>query len=64
MFRYYKCYISIELTYVKELTLIKQANQKSAVLVTIGNFLNKGFKFEPNVCSRCHDLLMMSMNLS
>ena len=27
-------------------------------------FLNKGFKFQPNVCNRCHDLLMMSMNLS
>ena len=27
-------------------------------------FLKKGFKFQPNVCSRCHDLLMMSMNLS
>ena len=27
-------------------------------------FLNKGFKFQPNVCIRCHDLLMMSMNLS
>ena len=27
-------------------------------------FLNKGFKFQPNVCSRCHELLMMSMNLS
>ena len=27
-------------------------------------FLNKGFKFKPNVCNRCHDLLMMSMNLS
>ena len=26
--------------------------------------LNKGFKFQPNFCSRCHDLLMMSMNLS
>ena len=26
-------------------------------------FLNKGFKFQPNVCNRCHDLLMMSMNL-
>ena len=23
-----------------------------------------GFKFQPNVCNRCHDLLMMSMNLS
>ena len=27
-------------------------------------FLNKGFKFQPNVCNRCHELLMMSMNLS
>ena len=26
-------------------------------------FLNKGFKFQPNVCNRCHDLLMLSMNL-
>ena len=26
-------------------------------------FFSKGFKFQPNVCSRCHDLLMMSMNL-
>ena len=27
-------------------------------------FLNKGFKFQPNVCNRSHDLLMMSMSLS
>ena len=27
-------------------------------------FLNKGFKFQPNVCDRRHDLLMMSMSLS
>ena len=27
-------------------------------------FLNKGFKFQPYICNRCHDLLMMSMNLS
>ena len=27
-------------------------------------FLNKDFKFEPNVCNSWHDLLMMSMNLS
>ena len=26
--------------------------------------LNYSFKFQPNVCDRCHDLLMMSMNLS
>ena len=22
-------------------------------------FLNKGFKFQPNFCNRCHDLLMI-----
>ena len=27
-------------------------------------FLNKGFKFQSNICNRCHGLLMMSMNLS
>ena len=27
-------------------------------------FLNKEFKFQPNVSNRHHDLLMMSMNLS
>ena len=26
-------------------------------------FLNYSFKFRPNVCNRCHDLLMMSINL-
>ena len=27
-------------------------------------FLIYSFKFQPNFCNRCHDLLMMSMNLS
>ena len=27
-------------------------------------FLNYSFKFQPNVCNRFHDLLMMSMNIS
>ena len=27
-------------------------------------FLNYSFKFQPNVCNRCHSLLMMSVNLS
>ena len=27
-------------------------------------FLYYSFKFQPNVCKRCHDLLMTSMNLS
>ena len=27
-------------------------------------FLDKGFKFQPDVCNGCHGLLMMPMNLS
>ena len=27
-------------------------------------FLNYSFKFQSNVCNRCHDLLMMSVNLT
>ena len=48
----------IELTFLKEMMLIKQAN-----IFHYWHFLNKGFKFQPNVCNRCHDLSMMSMNL-
>ena len=50
--------------FLKELMLIKQVHQKILMFVTIGKFLNKGCKFEPHVCNRCHDLLMMSMKLS
>ena len=63
MFLYYKCYISIDLTFLKELMLIKQANQKNPIFVTICIFLNKDFKLQPSVCNRCQDLLIMSMNL-
>ena len=38
MFEYYKYYILIELTFVKELMLIKQVHQKSVIFVTIGIF--------------------------
>ena len=44
--------------------LIRKANQKSVIFVTTGNFLNKGFKFQTYVCNRCHDLLIMSVNVS
>ena len=64
MFVYYKCYILIRLTFLKELMLIKQVHQKSVISVTIAIFLNHSFKFQPNVCNRCYDLFMMSMNLS
>ena len=51
----------IELTFLKELILIRQANQKNVIFVTIDiwYFLDKGFKFQPNISNGCHDLLMM-----
>ena len=52
-----------EFTFLKELILIKQVHQKSAIFITIV-FLNKVFKFQSNICNRCHDLLMTSMKLS
>ena len=53
----------IELTYLKVL-IIRKANQKSEIFATIGIFEIKGFKFQPNVCNGCHDLLMMSQKFS
>ena len=41
---------------------MRQANQKSLIFATVGNFLNKGFKFQRYVCNRYHHLLTMSMN--
>ena len=38
MFVYYKCYISIELTCLKELMLIKQVHLKCVIFVTTGIF--------------------------
>ena len=36
MFVYYKCYIMIELTFLKEFMLIKQAHKKSVIFVAFG----------------------------
>ena len=41
----------------------KTSKSKERIIFHYWHFLNKGFKFQPNVCNRCHDLLM-SMNLS
>ena len=45
---------------MKELILIQQVHQKSAIFVTVG----KGFKFGPYVCNRCHDVMRIPMKLS
>ena len=51
----------MELMFLKKLMLKRQANQKSVIFAII---LDKGFKFQPSVCIRCHDLLIMSIGLS
>ena len=57
MFVYYKYHIMIKLMFLKELMSL-------CVIFHYWYFLNYSFKFQPNVCNRCHDLLMMSMKLS
>ena len=54
---------SIELTFLKQLVLIKECIKKCDICCC-WYFLNYGFKFQPNIYSRCQDLLIMSMNLS
>ena len=42
----------------------KTSKSKECHICHYWYFLNKGFKFQPNVCNGCHDLLIMPMNLS
>ena len=42
----------------------KTSTSKECDICCYWCFLNKGFKYQTYVCNRCHDLLMMSMNLS
>ena len=48
----------------EEIDVNKASASKECDICHYWCFLNKGFKFQPNLCSRCHYLLMMSMNLS
>ena len=48
----------------EEIDVNKTSTSKECDIYHHWYFLNKGFKFQSNVCNRCHDLLMMSMNIS
>ena len=41
----------------------KTSASKECDICRYWHFLNYSFKFEPNVCNRYHDLLMLSMNI-
>ena len=60
VFAYYKCYIDIsEGTDVNKTSMSKESH-----VCHYWYFISYGFKFQTNVCSRCHDLPMMSINLN
>ena len=48
----------------EEINVNKTRESKQCDICHYWYFLNKSFKFQPNVCNGCHDLLMMFMNLS
>ena len=48
----------------KELILIKKIVSKECDIYHYWYFLDKGFKFQPNVCNSCPDVSVMSINLN
>ena len=61
MFVYYKYYI-IDVS--EGIDINKTSASKQGNICHYWYFLSYSFKFQPNVCNRCHDLLMMSINLN
>lgn len=59
-----KCYIMIELIFLKVLMLVRQLPLNIILFVTIGIFLDREFTFEPTVCNSCLDVLMMPININ
>ena len=47
----------------KELTLIKQINQKNVCFVIIGILKIWGYKFQPYLCNGCHAVSMTAYEL-
>ena len=46
----------IELTFLKELILIRQVEQKSVITCHYWHFLNKRLKLQPDDCNGWHDV--------
>ena len=42
----------------------KTSESKECDICHYWYFLNYSFKFQPNICNRCHDLLMTPINLN
>ena len=48
----------------KGIAVNKTSESKECDICYYWHFLNKDFMFQANVCNRCYDLLIMSMNLN
>ena len=48
----------------ERIVINKTSSSKQCDICHYWHFLNQSFKFQLNVCNRCHDLLMISLNLS
>ena len=48
----------------EEININETSASKECDICHYWYFLDKGFKFQPNVCNGCHDVLIMSMKLS
>ena len=56
------CYDTIDVS--EGIDVNKTSESKECDVCHYCYFSDKGFKFQLNVCNRCHDLLMISINLS
>ena len=54
----------VGLTFQKKLILVKKMHEKSVILVIIGIFLDKGFKYEPYLCNVCHKLMQETIKFN
>ena len=64
MFVYYKCHILDRNDVSERIDFNKTGEWKECDICRYRYFWSYSFKFQPNVCNRCHDLLLMSINLS
>ena len=61
------CMGDIEMLYYDRIQVFevnKTSASKECIICHHWYFLNKRFKFQPNVCNGFHDVLMMSMDLN
>ena len=61
---FYCCLIKYKIEFSEGTYINKTSASKKCDIFYCWYFLDKGFTFEPYVCKRCHDVLMMCVNLN